>query len=381
MQQRSSKQPIHITGALRHCYLWVTSSGGHEVLDNPAYRASIDSADEPTAIICVHGTADRSSAFKLVAERLINQLPDTISSIHLAAFDERGKGKEIEEFSRQLLTTIQNLGIKKVILMGHSRGGLVCAYFAEYLAESAGIHVMSVFGLASPFGGSDKATWPLTWFSTSVAQMAEQSDFLVKLCQKMTQSTIPYYYFAAEKDELVPLSSTYIAGGENQLIILRRHGHLSMMSSWKLVEHLRKRIAGEDCSLSLVTVQSDLGIYIEDFKETFHLFSGDFKEKILTMLSGFFDDIAHDRDDGRYPHAQTISEYILAFLADKTLLQGGGSVMEAVNSPLNTFLQWSNTSTADFLIGLSVRYKDIALPPRARKEMNLELANGTQNRL
>src|SRR3990167_381135 len=91
-------QPIALTGIPRHILLWVMSPFIKTVYPNPTY----DSGKRKVAIYCIHGTGDRPGAFSLVAERLAEQLPDCISEIRLVAFEERGKGKDIAFFARQL---------------------------------------------------------------------------------------------------------------------------------------------------------------------------------------------------------------------------------------------------------------------------------------
>src|SRR5262245_51375520 len=89
-------QPISLTGIFQHCYYWITSSTEDIIYHNPNYDAK-KAGDQATAIYCVHGTADRVNAFKMIAERLIdnssdNGLPDNIASINLITFDHRYQG-------------------------------------------------------------------------------------------------------------------------------------------------------------------------------------------------------------------------------------------------------------------------------------------------
>jgi pimeloyl-ACP methyl ester carboxylesterase len=232
------KQPVSLTGIARHLGLWATYQGGDVILQNPK-NVHKETMDNEIAIYCIHGICDRASAFTLVAERIKNHLPDEISSVHLVTFNHRWRGKNIEFFAEQLKNKIQENNHKNIILLGHSRGGLIAAYFAEYLAAAATVNVHAVITISTPFAGSDYAIRPITWISSSVDEMRINSNFLKNLNDKIKDSSLKYYYFAAQNDWLVPPKSSCIKECKDQMKTLDRHGHLSIMSSHRLVEDIR----------------------------------------------------------------------------------------------------------------------------------------------
>lgn len=77
-------------------------------------------------IYCVHGTADLSCSFSHIIGNLT--LPDQVIGAKSVSFSRRFTGVDIEHFSNELKQNIINDGSKRVILMGHSRGGLVAAF-------------------------------------------------------------------------------------------------------------------------------------------------------------------------------------------------------------------------------------------------------------
>jgi predicted alpha/beta hydrolase family esterase len=241
------KQPISTTGAIAHSYYWLTSPSKDTVYNNPRAKES----SESTAIYFIHGTADFSDAFKRVATRLIKaQLSETISSLHLCAFENRYSGNAIEEFSSQLKDKIKENGHKKVILIGHSRGGLVSAYFSEYVAPKSGIEVVMDIAICAPFCGSYLAIKPLSIFSDSIRQMTIGSEFLDVLNKKIVEEpATKHRFFIAQDDYIVPddagFIKAYVDKHPDSLIRLDRHGHLSIMSSHRLVAHIGKMI--ESC--------------------------------------------------------------------------------------------------------------------------------------
>lgn len=235
-----TKQPISTTGMFAHTYYWLMAPSGDQTYRNPFY-ANEQNQESETAIYFIHGTADQSSAFQRVAERLIQAgLPNEISSLNLLSFAQRYQGKSIEFFAEQLRDKIKANHHRRVILIAHSRGGLVASYFAEFLARLAGIEVLLIITVGTPFNGSYLAMKPLSWFSDSIKEMEIDSEFLIRLKRKIIEnSASTYHFFIATEDAIVPGESGYIKEYvdkyPNSLSILDRHGHLSVMSSHRLV--------------------------------------------------------------------------------------------------------------------------------------------------
>ncbi|KTC85261.1 alpha/beta hydrolase [Legionella cincinnatiensis] len=238
-----AQQPIATTGMFAHTYYWLTSPSGDQTYQNPSYKKD-QNPDGETAVYFIHGTADQSSAFQLVADRLIRAgLPNEISTLNLLSFDQRYQGKSIVFFAEQLREKIKANQHKRVILIAHSRGGLVASYFAEFLAQQAGIEVPLIMTVGTPFNGSYLAIKPLSWFSDSIREMEIDSNFLIQLKKKIIDNSLSnYHFFIATEDAIVPGESgfiqEYVKKHPNSLTILDRHGHLSVMSSHRLVAHI-----------------------------------------------------------------------------------------------------------------------------------------------
>lgn len=237
-------QPIGTTGIAPHLYEWIMSSGQDKTCQNPQHAG-----DEHVGIYCVHGTADRDGSFDRVAERLLDKtLPKQIQSLHLPAFKGRYKGHSIGYFSQQLAEKIIANGHKKVILMGHSRGGLVIADFCEYLAKKHGIEVLLNVCICAPFGGSYLAQGPIAFFSDSIKEMQVDSNYLQMLNASIrAKPQSKYLFFSAEQDWIVPASSAFCTDlldeSTNKHIHLSRHGHLSIMSSHRIVSYIWEEIS------------------------------------------------------------------------------------------------------------------------------------------
>jgi phage anti-repressor protein len=186
-----------------------------------------------------------SKSFERMVRRLLRQgLPDTICSITLVAFQNRYAGQSIQFFAEQLLEKIKQNHHQRVIFLGHSRGGLVCAYLAEFLAATNQITVEAIKTFGTPFYGSYLAIAPLSWFSTSVEQMQTNNEFNTRLVERILISAVKYYFFVANDDYIVTADSSsipdYVLNNPDSLIILKTtHGHLSMLSSHEAVKEVR----------------------------------------------------------------------------------------------------------------------------------------------
>jgi|GEM_PF-5925098 len=234
-------QPISLTGALRHAFLWTTSGFTGKAYKNPSFKPTLENP-KGAVLYCVHGTADRVSAFSLIANRLLVGLSPSISSIRLCTFTARLRGTSIEDYALQLQEEILANGDEQVFLAGHSRGVLIALLAALNLEANNKIKVSCVFSIAGPLGGSAWALPPLSLLSSSVYQMRIESHFLKELKARIKASSLKIIYFSAANDSLVSLKSSYLEEKCHANIVLERHGHLSIMSSHKLLVHLHKYI-------------------------------------------------------------------------------------------------------------------------------------------
>ncbi|VVC76425.1 hypothetical protein AQUSIP_17380 [Aquicella siphonis] len=413
-ETRMSLTPIK--GAVTHSMSWLTSSFVDVVYRNPRYNADL-SPDESLSIWCVHGTADRNSSFRGVAESLQNDLAENVYAIYLPAFDSRYTGKGIEHFAMQLTDKILASKIPNVVLMGHSRGGLVISYLAAFLAAECGLNVKVVYAIGTPFGGSDKAGGFLSWISQSVRQMEINSDFLEELVRKIKSTQTPHVFFAALQDALVPLYSAHVPGQHDKCIVLPDDGHLSMMNSPELISQLRYHLSlmniivlparPDECiidasvnseksysvfdeedeeyvivsgseALTMRDACNELSAYTEKMKLKKHMWSAAAKIQILEILQARLGRIYQGGEREEYPEAVSVGDYIAAFLQD-TAVMGGAKPIDALNAPLNfpvSLLTSSNADTQIFIMGLMSRYQNVLLPAVSRG-MEMKRTNGS----
>ncbi|OGT63024.1 MAG: hypothetical protein A3E85_05010 [Gammaproteobacteria bacterium RIFCSPHIGHO2_12_FULL_45_12] len=236
-----------VSGIVTHSYQWLMTKGEDITFQNPNFEPA-GPDDAGIAIYCIHGTADRVGAFVEVARGILGCLPSSVAAIHLISFHSRGFGCGIPSFANQLKNKISLNPHRDVILMGHSRGGAVAAYFEVNLSRQAGIRVLAVMGICSPFKGSHLALPPFTFWSESVRQMQEKSDFLEELAAGIKQSDAKYCYYTAGQDAIVAPENGVLPENCFSCQRFNQHGHLSIMSSLQLMEQLLidiYRIQGE----------------------------------------------------------------------------------------------------------------------------------------
>jgi pimeloyl-ACP methyl ester carboxylesterase len=369
-------QPVSITNAVTYVGEWLCSGFSDVPLPNPHFL-SVNPNDN-IAIYCTHGTGDRVSAFRRFANRIMSTLPHNISAIHMTSFDERFQGKGIDDFAEQLLQKIIQNKDKRIVLWGHSRGGLVNTYLTENLAEKAGIEVVAEFAIGTPFRGSHLAVYPLTLISRSIEQMSSGSSFLILLTDKIRQSKVKRFYYAAENDGLVKLDATSI---DKASTLLDRHGHLSIMSSHRLVKDVSLEInrlcqtefkplsdakdedeyivVGDDSALEIDDAYYDVDLQIEELKNRTHLKDPSQKIQVLTKLRTALGDMI---DNGRgiaYPTATSVGQFIHAFLQDETI-NDGVKPITCLTEPLN-FSLFAQPNSQQLLEQLVQKYNAIPL--------------------
>jgi pimeloyl-ACP methyl ester carboxylesterase len=125
---------------------------------------------------------------------------------------------------------------KEVILVCHSKGGLVGSYYATELAQKHGVTVKKVITMGTPYGGSTVAD------EFGVGQDAEEmragSAFTINLKKSVQQVTKPQFYqISTEYDLFTTEESAKIekSAGSHRFNNL---GHVGLIISLKPIEKI-----------------------------------------------------------------------------------------------------------------------------------------------
>lgn len=236
------KNPIKpATGASKHVLQWLTTSFGEKAYIN-SKRQNDDTpfSDNDIAVLYIHGTADRACGGKNLVLKLRHTLPKEMRAFYLISFSNRFQKKGIDDFSKQLIEKMRSLrrtGIKKFILIGHSRGGLIAAHTAQSLSKPSinTFHIEMVITLSAPFNGSHLAMKEFQWMSKSIEQMNKGSSFLHELRTNIeNEPACPYTFFSGTRDLIVHDKAKvrgYIEKNSGSEYKLSGHGHLSITSA------------------------------------------------------------------------------------------------------------------------------------------------------
>lgn len=144
-----------------------------------------------------------------------------------------GTGCSIKHYARQVQEIIKELGVKKIALIGHSKGGLVCAHYATHLANKDDVTITSVISISSPFKGS---TLSKIGLGQDAQDMSPNSKYLMKHFPqfKTAAENIPFCQIASEMDIVVGKKSA-LALKTGRELVLKDLGHLGLIFSSRVL--------------------------------------------------------------------------------------------------------------------------------------------------
>jgi triacylglycerol esterase/lipase EstA (alpha/beta hydrolase family) len=195
-----------------------------------------------TPILLVHGYAQNQSDWFWFQYQLKQAGIGPVYTINLWNITG-GIEAHAEKLAKSLQTIKEKHPNEPITLIGHSMGGLVSSYYAEFLKKDD-IQIKKIITLGSPFYGTRLAGLGM---GLSVEQMAPNSAFLEALRLKIDGSTIPYYYLASQMDNtIVPWDSALIdpltPDASNQYVIPDQ-GHLRLLVSQQVFEKVKAWLA------------------------------------------------------------------------------------------------------------------------------------------
>ncbi|MEF2231431.1 MAG: alpha/beta fold hydrolase [Pseudodesulfovibrio sp.] len=163
------------------CRGWLTAMAA-DLLVLPLYPLGLVRDDGPDGpgipVVLVHGLYHNRSAWVMLKHRLKRA---GLTNVHTCQYNSftRGFDEAVDGLARKLDGLLGGREDARVVLVGHSLGGLVCRAVAGDPRYRS--HVAGLLALGSPHGGSD-----LAWFGTN----------------RMARSLIPGRYISRRMDEV-----------------------------------------------------------------------------------------------------------------------------------------------------------------------------------
>jgi len=150
-----------------------------------------------------------------------------------------GSGKSITSYAEQVRNTVnrikQETGRNDVVLIGHSKGGLVCSDYATRLANQDGTRITDVVTIGSPLAGT-----PVAFIGPGydAGEMRPNTVFNQQLRDNIKKHPeIRFFNIASQADEVVPFKSALIKGNDpSRQLILKDLGHLSLVFSSRVAD-------------------------------------------------------------------------------------------------------------------------------------------------
>lgn len=194
-----------------------------------------NSTHSSVAILLIHGYS-RNQTDWLWFRKQIVELSYPIFTINLepdlAAIDQI----TINSLPKKIATIKQQTSCDKLILIGHSMGGLVASYYSEYLDTDN--MVDKLITIASPFYGTKIS---ITAAGANAKQMLPESEFLRLLREKIARTHKKYYQIASKLDNIVfPWQSELLESvPKTQQVIMPLDPHLALLHSKEVVQQVK----------------------------------------------------------------------------------------------------------------------------------------------
>lgn len=257
-------------------------------------------------ILLIHGYGSYGAAWEYQKNRLVEAGHGPIYSINL------GIGSSISTYASQVKDKILEIqketNTDEISLVGHSRGGLVAAYFTSYLAHSINAKVQDVITIGTPFKGAKSAEYG---WGQDALEMRTSSSFLTKLREKILSSKAARFcHIYSSADAVVCKKSASFMENKAKRKKFDNLGHSSLLHSSRVADQIirwldkRKpedKLIGKDLSLEGKKV---VVLSCKKMKENMDSIEKVIKHRSL-LSSLFHDTVAYRTEQDGLPHMRT----------------------------------------------------------------------------
>lgn len=187
-------------------------------------------ARSSTPILFIHGYLLTPSVFLFWRYQMKRRNRGNTFALHL-----RPGTSPIEILAEGLMRKVDEVkretGASKIVLIGHSLGGLVAHYYVEKLGGKESVD--RLVAIATPYRGTKLA---ILGFGESCRQMRFQSRFVTQFFEPGMQSSVPVLACPVIPDNLLIPNDSAVPPFMSKTYALRAAGHLGCLLSIELLE-------------------------------------------------------------------------------------------------------------------------------------------------
>lgn len=196
------------------------------------------SLDKSIPILLIHGIFHNSSAWIYLRHRLKGEGFLSVFTINLA----NPFTHTIEDYGKQIaekIKRIQEITRKKeIILVGHSMGGVISAYYVANLDPNHDVKAIATIG--SPLEGTHLAVLGIG-LSPCLSQMRYRNPFIQQVRRQLDQiKDIPMLHIATNTDlQVRPVESALrleAIGADN--VLIKGEGHIDLLYSSQVADNI-----------------------------------------------------------------------------------------------------------------------------------------------
>src|SRR3989344_2169776 len=178
-------------------------------------------------VVLVHGFGGNWSYLKEIGN-FVNKL-----GYRVHVLNELGVNlKPIFESYKILEKYIDNNNLKNLILIGHSKGGIISKYFIDNSPLTD--RVKLIISIASPFGGTQLGRLKIL----NTHEFLPDSAIIQKLNAKTSKNKLFINLFSRKDDVVIPNQNLILKGAKN--IKVEVDGHLGILESEKTLREIDK---------------------------------------------------------------------------------------------------------------------------------------------
>lgn len=224
----------HAVSYLRHL------ARGNEI---PRKQFFDNITDRHPPVLLIHGFLGTRGSMYVMEQRLVRD-GFCVISFNLGALNVRDIRSSAFLIHRKIQTILQQTGVRRIDIVGHSMGGLIGLYYLKRLGGHQQVRRLVMMG--SPVRGTWAALLGVATvglLSSSSWQLLPGSRFLGELTAGPLPNDVEVFTIAAERDWVCPLPATQIEGAHAVTVPL---GHSSLVVSEEVYRKVLWALRKED---------------------------------------------------------------------------------------------------------------------------------------